>query len=148
MNAYHPDSTFHARSKFSKNSKHCTTEQKAPKSTRNSPSTPPNLVGPQRLLSDASFHYSSVDTTRGSKSTCCTNQPKLFRTHPDRSEHRRTTTKTYKTDSETLQCQLSAGKLLRKKAFSTKFNFQQAHCPNLPSPFRAPTDETCKKHAR
>ena len=38
------------------NSKHCTKEQKAPKSTRNSPPTPPNLVGPQRLLSDTSFH--------------------------------------------------------------------------------------------
>ena len=38
------------------NSKHCTKEQKAPKSTRNSPPTPPNLVGPQRLLSDTSFY--------------------------------------------------------------------------------------------
>ena len=149
VNACHPDSKFHANIKFSKTRKHCATEQKAPKSTRNSPPTPPNLVGPQRLLSDTSFHYSSVDTTRGSKSTCSTHKP--TETLPNLSGRIRTQTDNNENTQNRFRNSPKSKlfwKTVPEKAHSTEFKRQKAQCPDLPSPFRSPTDEKCKKHAR
>ena len=88
VTAFHPDSKF-TRIQFCKTQKQLfDTEQKAPKSSRNSHPTPPNLIGTQRLLKDTSFHYSSVGTTRGSKSTCC--KHKATKTLPNSSGRIRT----------------------------------------------------------
>ena len=143
-------SRFHTACKrqIQQNSKHCITEQKAPKSTRNSHPTPPNLVGPQRLLSDTSTKVLSTQRKVPNPHAALTNHPKLFRTHPDGSGHRRTTTKTDKTDSETLQRQLSAGKLFRKKHFRQSSNFNKHNAQIFRHLSEHQRGEKCKKHAR
>ena len=128
MNA-HPDSKKRAQRKFSK------TQNTAPQNRR-----PQNQQETVILHLRTSSDLNDCSRTRPSTKVLATQQevpnphaahkrqPKLFRTHPDGSEHRRTTTKTDKTDSETLQCQLSAGKLFRKKYFrqSSTFNRRNA----------------------
>ena len=148
MNAFHPDSKFTCIP-FCKAQKQLDTEQKAPKSLRNSHPTPPNLVGTQRLLKNTSFHYSSVDTTRGSKSTCCKHKatktlPNSFgwiRTQSDEDENTKNRFRNpqrpkqkWKTDPE--------------KAQSTKFRLQKARCTASTSPQRSTTDEKARKCTR
>ena len=98
------------------NSKQSGSEQKVPKSSRNTHPTPPNLVGSRRMLEDTSFHYSSVNMTRGSKSTCSRHQ--TTKTLPNSSGRIRTRSDEHKNTQirfRNSQSQKSSEKLFRKK---------------------------------
>ena len=72
------------------------------------------------------------------------NKTKQNETPPNEFGHKRTTTETHKTDSETLPSQSASRKTVPEKAHSRKFKLQQAQCPKLPSP----SDPQRTKNAR